>query len=455
MSSRSFSRREVIKTATTAAAVSALAGVSLPHVHAGENNTIDVALIGCGGRGTGAAENALNTKSGPIRLTAMADSYADRLNGSFETLKKKVESEERLQVKDDQKFVGYDAYQKAMDCLKPGDVALLATPPAFRWPMFQYAIKKGLHVFMEKPTTVDGPSTRKMLALAEESEKKNLKVGVGLMCRHCVVREELFDRVKQGEIGDVVMLRAYRQAGPTGLAFVKKRDPKQNELEYQIRNFHGFLWASGGAFSDFLIHNIDECCWIKDGWPVKAIGSGGRHFRKDYVDQNFDSYSVEFTYADGAKLFLEGRTMVGARNEFASYAHGSKGSAVISARGHTPAHSKIYRGQHMVRDNVIWDYKKKEPNPYQTEWDRLIEHIREDKPHNEAKRGAIASLITCMGRLACHTGQEISYDQMLNHDHEFAPTVDKLAPDSAAPVVADADGKYPWPEPGIKRTREY
>src|SRR4029079_6245781 len=170
VSDSSLTRRDMVKSSVLAA--SALAGVSIPAVHAGENNTIDVALIGCGGRGTGAAKNAMSTTSGPIRLTAMADAYPDRLKGSFESLQKEVKEEERLQVKDELKFVGFDAYKKAMDCLKPGDVAVLATPPAFRWPMFQYAIQKGLNVFMAKPVTADGPTTRKMLALAEESEKK-------------------------------------------------------------------------------------------------------------------------------------------------------------------------------------------------------------------------------------------------------------------------------------------
>jgi predicted dehydrogenase len=448
-------RRDVVKSSVVAA--SALAGVTLPAVHAGENNTIDVALIGCGGRGTGAAKNALATTSGPIRLTAMADAYADRLSNSYASLKREVKEEERLQVKDEQKFVGFDTYKKAMDCLKPGDVAVMATPPAFRWPMFQYAIQKGLNVFMEKPVTVDGPTSRKMLELAEQSEKKNLKVGVGLMCRHCAVRAELLDRIKQGEIGDILLLRAYRMAGPTATAFAPKRNPSQNELEYQIRNFHGFLWASGGAFSDFLIHNIDECCWMKGDWPVKAQGAGGRHYRDnprggEYVDQNFDTYAVEYTFKDGTKLLLEGRTMTGARSEFASYVHGSKAAGVISASGHSPARCKIYKNQVMNNDNIAWAYRnRREPDPYQLEWDHLVQAIRDDKPFNEAKRGTIASLVTSMGRLASHSAQEITYEQMLNHTHEFAPTVDQLSVDGPAPVVADKDGRYPVPQPGKLR----
>lgn len=449
------SRRDVMKTTSGIVAASALAGVSIPKVHAGENNTIDVAVIGCGGRGTGAAQNAIATKSGPIRITAMADAFQDRLKSSYEELKRRVDNEERLAVKDENKFVGYDAFKNAMDVLKPGDVVIFATPPAFRWPFFQYAIKKKLNVFMEKPTTVDGPSTRKMLALADESEKAGLKVGVGLMCRHCEVRQELFERIKQGEIGDITLLRAYRMHGPVGTFQVRKKPEKMNELEYQIRNFHGFLWASGGAFSDFYIHNIDECCWMKDAWPVKASGNGGRHYRHDFVDQNFDNYTVEYTFEDGTKMYLEGRCMSGAKEEFASYAHGTKGSAVISASGHSPARCKTFKNHLMKTENIIWKCKARENNPYQLEWDNLIQSIRDDKPHNEARRGAMASLVTAMGRLASHTCSEVTLEQMMNHDHEMAPDVDKLTIDSPAPVVANADGIYPIPEPGRKKNREY
>jgi predicted dehydrogenase len=345
-----------------------------------------------------------------------------------------------------------------MDCLKKGDVAIFATPPAFRWVMFKYANEKGINVFQEKPVTVDGPSTRRFLKLAEQSEQMNLKVGVGLMCRHCVARGELYDRIKQGQIGDIVLMRAYRMAGPTGFAFTDPKPDGISELMYQIKRFHAFLWASGGAFSDFLIHNIDECCWMKDAWPVKAQGSGGRHYRGNSIDQNFDVYSTEYTFADGSKLFLEGRCMEGCKGEFASYAHGSKGSAVISTSSHTPANPRIYKGQHLnVAQELAWSWgePKKEPNPYQLEWDHLIEAIRQDKKHNEARRGAEASLVTAMGRMACHTGQVITYDQMLNCEHEFAPNVDQLTLESEAPLRLLDNGKYPVPRPGIQKKQEY
>jgi predicted dehydrogenase len=452
---RTLTRRDVVKTTGTVMAASALAGVNVPTVHAGENNTIDVALIGCGGRGTGAALNALTTKSGPIRLTAIADAYKDRLKGSYDNLKQRVTEEERLAVKDEFKFVGFEAYKNAMDVLKPGDVVIFATPPAFRWPFFEYAIQKKLNIFMEKPVAVDAPSSMKMLELADASEKAGQKVGVGLMCRHCESRKEQFKRIKNGEIGDLTMLRAYRMAGPTATAFAKKKPEGMNELEYQIRNFHAFLWASGGAVSDFLIHNIDECCWMKDAWPVKADGKGGRHYRGDYVDQNFDTYSIEYTFADGAKFYMDGRTVVGARTQFSSFAHGTKGSAVISFSGHAPSRAKLFKGQNMTNENIIWRCPQREPDPYQLEWDNLIQSIRDDKPHNEVRRGAMASLVTAMGRMAAHTNQEIKLEDYMKNTQNLGGAVDKLNEKSAAPVVADANGLYPVPQPGKLKNLEY
>ncbi|MFO0951122.1 MAG: Gfo/Idh/MocA family oxidoreductase [Isosphaeraceae bacterium] len=339
-SSPGASRRDFLKTSGGVVAASALSGVAIPSVHAAEDNTIRVALVGCGGRGTGAASNALSTQSGPIKLVAMADVFEERLRSSYDTLKEEFGN--KVDVTEDREFVGFDGYQHAMDCLRPGDVVIMATPPAFRWVQFKYAIEKNLNAFMEKPVTVDGPTTKRMLELGEEASKKGLKVGVGLMCRHCEAREELHKRINDGQIGDVIMLRAYRQTGPVGWALTEPKPDDVSELLWQIKRFHGFLWASGGCFSDFLIHNIDECCWMKDAWPEKAQGSGARAYRGNYIDQNFDNYSVEYTFGDGTKMFLEGRNIPGCHQEFASYVHGTKGCAVISTSSHTPAKCRIY-----------------------------------------------------------------------------------------------------------------
>ena len=353
-------RREFIKTTGRFAAASALAGMALPNVHAAGNELIQVALVGCGGRGSGAARNALASKGGPTKLVAMADVFENKLNNSFEGITK--EHQGQVDVPQDRKFIGFDGYKKAMDCLKPGDIVILTTPPAFRWVQFAYAIEKGLNVFMEKPVTVDGPSTRKMLKLAEDASAKNLKVGVGLMSRHSRPLQELAKRIQDGEIGDIIMMRGYRMHGPVGSAFQTKWPGNPSELLWQIKNFHGFLWASGGCYSDFYIHVIDHLCWMKNAWPVKVQAVGGRHYKQNadglpYVDQNFDAYSAEYIFADGARMIMDGRCMNGCNDIYNSYAHGSKGSAIVSKSGDCGAPSMIFKGQNPQRSNMLWTSK--------------------------------------------------------------------------------------------------
>ncbi|HVM50720.1 MAG TPA: Gfo/Idh/MocA family oxidoreductase [Candidatus Acidoferrum sp.] len=453
-------RREFIKTTGRLAAASALAGVALPHVHAASTELIQIALVGCGGRGTGAANNALSSNGGPLKLVAMADVFENRLNESYDNVTNAQKS--KVEVPQDHKFIGFDAYKKAMDCLKPGDIVILTTPPAFRWVHFTYAISKGLNVFMEKPVTVDGPTSKKMLKLAEESRAKNLKVGVGLMSRHSRALQELHQRIQNGEIGDVICMRGYRMHGPVGHAFELKWPGDPSELLWQIRNFHAFLWASGGCFNDFYIHHIDHLCWMKDAWPIKAQALGGKHYKQDpdgkpYVDQNFDTYSVEYTFGDGSKMYLDGRCINGCNDIYSSYVHGAKGLAIASKSSDCGAPSMTFKGQNAQRSNMIWSSKvaPEESDPYLNEWNDLMDAIRNDKPYNEVERGVAASLVSSMGRMAAHTGQEIMYEDMLNCEHEFAPDVDKLTMESPAPLKADADGKYPQPMPGITKKREY
>ena len=473
------SRRDALK---TVAAGSALAGVSIPHVFAANDDpTIRLALIGCGGRGAGAVSNALktSTEQGPVKLHAMADVFEKNLESKYQALANRPEHENKIDVPPERRFIGFDAYKSAIDTLRPGDVAIFTTPCAFRWVHFAYAIEKGVNVFMEKPLTADGPSTRKMFELNEKAKAKNLKVGVGLMCRHCVARGELFDRVQNGEIGEILNMRAYRMQGPIVTCFSKRNPGDLTDLQYQIKRFHSFLWLSGGSFSDFFIHNIDECCWIKNDWPVEARASGGRHYRGDFIDQNFDAYSVEYTFSDGTKLYMDGRNMIGAESQFASFAHGTKGSAVISEQGHTPSKARIYKGQTIHRSasrarrsgkgkgkaaaeepkhpDLVWAYPQdpREPNPYDLEWEALISAIQRDTEHNEVERGLKASLVTSMGRMAAHTGQLIKYDQILNLDHEFSPNSDQLTLDSDSPLLPNDDGSYPVPQPGILTDREY
>ena len=453
-------RRTFIKQAGAAAAVSALAGIALPHVHAAESNTIQLAIVGCGGRGTGAVADALGVKFGPMKLIAMADVFEARLKTSFNSLNQSFPS--KVEVPSDRQFIGFDAYKHAMDSLRPGDIVILTTPPAFRWVHFTYAIEKGLNVFMEKPVTVDGPGSRRMLKLAEAAKAKNLKVGVGLNSRHSRALQQLAERIHGGAIGDIILERGYRMHGPVAFFQSLPKPEGVSDLMYQIQRFHSFIWASGGNYSDFYIHIIDHLSWMKNSWPVKAQALGGRHYRQSpegitYVDQNFDTYSVEYTYADGTKFFFDGRCMTGCHDNFSSYIHGTKGSAIVSKSGDCGAPSMIFKGQTPSGADRVWvsDVPKGEESWYQNEWNDLVEAIRNDKPYNEVERGVIVSTISSMGRMAAHTGQEITYEDMLNCEHEMAPGLDKFTADSPAPVLPDKNGRYPVPQPGIVTTREY
>jgi predicted dehydrogenase len=454
------SRREFLKSTGRVAATSVLTAGMVPRMHAAESNTIQVALIGCGGRGSGAANNALRVRRGQTKLVAMADVFEDRLKSSYANLSKM--HGDKVDVPADRKFIGFNAYKKAMDCLRPGDIAIFATPPAFRWVHFTYAVKKGLNVFMEKPVTVDGPTSKRMFKLNEGARAKNLKVGVGLNSRHARHLQELAKRVHDGEIGEIVLERGYRMHGPAAYFQSLPKPPGISDLMYQIQRFHSFIWASGGNFSDFYIHIIDHLSWMKNEWPVKAQGLGGRHYKTSpdgvpYVDQNFDTYSVEYTFADGAKIYFDGRCMNGCHNDFSSYIHGTKGSAIASRRGDCGGPSAIFKGQAPERSEMVWEARvpRDQQDWYQNEWDDLMDAILKDEPYNEVDRGVSVSLVTSMGRMAAHTGQEITYDQILNSEHEMAPGLDKLTWDSPAPLKADSEGRYPVPQPGIVKDREY
>lgn len=401
--------------------------------------------------------NALNTKHGPVKLVAMADAFEDRLKGTYDNLNKAAK--DKIDVPEERKFVGFDAYKKAMDVLRPGDVVILTTPPAFRWVHYQYAISKKLNVFMEKPVTVDGPTCKRMLELNKEAEALNLKVGVGLMSRHQKPLLELFDRIQSGELGEIMLVRGYRMHGPAAFSESVPKPADVTDLEYQIRRFHSFLWASGGLYSDFYIHIIDQGIWMKNALPVSAQAIGGRHFKANaegvsFVDQNLDTYGVEYTFPDGSKFFFDGRCMHNTHGIYSSYVHGTKGSAIASRSGDCGGPSAIFSDHNMTAEKMTWQ-STDTTNPYQNEWEALMDAIRNNKKHNEVKTGVEASLVSSMGRMAAHTGQLITYDAIFNSEHEFAPGLDTLTKDSPAPVQPDSTGRYPIPMPGQKGMLEY
>jgi predicted dehydrogenase len=456
------SRRQFLQASGRFAAASALAGVVLPHVHAAERNTIQLALIGCGGRGAGAVANAMSAGGlvlgdlsgrqaapgeqplGPVKLVAMADIRPDRLNGTHTTLKETLGA--AVDVPPERRFLGFDAYRKAIDCLRPGDVALLTTFSSFRAQHFEYAVERGVNVFMEKTFGPDPGSIQRLLRASEKAEQKNLKVGCGLMCRHSSARQAMINQIRDGRIGDILNIRAYRM--DPGY-FLPPFARNQNELLWQLSPGHPyqFMWSSGGIFLELMIHQMDEVFWLKDGWPVAAHGVGGRFAGSTDASQNLDSYSVEYTFADGSKGMVTGRYIPGCHSEFATYVHGTKAAGKFSGDIHA-SDGVIYKDQHTERNNVAWRPAKETINPWQAEWDVLLDAIRNNKPHNEVKRAAYSNLGAMMGRAAVHMGRIITWDEISRSQFRFCPDADQLTENSPAPVQADAQGRYPAPLPG-------
>ncbi|MHC4228560.1 MAG: Gfo/Idh/MocA family protein [Planctomycetota bacterium] len=437
------SRREFLKLSGHLAAASALAGVAAPRCYSAENSTIKLALVGCGGRGTGAVADALSTTCGPVKLHAMADLFENRLQSSLKNLTKGFE--DKIDVPPERRFVGFDGYKKAIDSLGRGDVVLLTTHAAFRPLHFEYAVKKGVNVFAEKSFAADAPAVRRWFRAAEASEQKNLKVGVGFMWRHSEARKEVIKRIHDGIIGDVHTLRIYRVHGPV---HCPPLPGGTNELAFQLKHPNSFTWVSSGFFIDWHCHNIDVACWTKGAWPVSAQGFGGRCFEQ--AGNQFDHYTVEYTFADGTKLFAFSRHIKGCWETYSDYAHGSKGSAVIMASLGAPK-PKIYRSHNMVPDELVWQYPQRDPNPYHAEWQLLLDAIRQDKPHNEARRAGEAEVAALMGRMATHTGQYVTWDQALNSNFQFVEDIDNMTFDTHAPISAGPDGIYPVPQPGITK----
>ena len=438
---KSISRREFLKNTGRIAAASALAAAVVPRIYAAQNNTINVALVGCGGRGSGAAGDALSSKMGPTRLVAMADVFEDRLKGSHKALSEQFG--ERIDVPQERRFIGFDAYRKAIDCLRPGDVMIQATHSAFRATHIEYAIEKGVNVFMEKSFAPDPGGIRRILRLGEAAAKKNLKIACGLMCRHSFSRQALIQKIRDGAMGDIHLIRAYRMDPGARMEPFKGGE---NELLWQIRRPYFFMWASSGWFIEMMIHQVDECCWIKDAWPVSAHGLGGREPNSTDCSQNLHIYSIEYTFADGTKALVNSRAISQCYNDFATFVHGTKCAAQFSGNVHAPT-VQIYKDQRTAKDNIAWRPEEEKASPYQVEWDVLLGAIRQDRPHNEVKRAALANLTSIMGRAAVHSGKIITWDEIMASDFKFCSNVDSLTKDSPAPVQADAQGRYPVPVP--------
>lgn len=437
------SRREFLSSSGKLVAGAALAGVTIPRVHAAEDNTIRLALIGCGGRGSGAVADAMQSPCGPVKLVAMADFFEKRLTSSHGVLSKQFG--ERVDVPADRRFVGFDAYKKAIDCLRPGDVAMLAGYAAWRPVQLEYAVARGVNVFMEKSFACDPPGVRRIIKAAEEAEKKNLKIASGLMARHSKNRQELIRRIRDGQLGDIQAIRAYRMQG---CGTLRPRKPEEKELDWQIGHFTHFLWVSGGLFAEMNIHQVDEICWIKDAWPVSAHGVGGRIANSGDCGQNLDSLSIEWTFADGTKAYHVTRWLPKCYVDFGTYIHGTKCAGLFPWMFGHRDETLIYKDQRTTRDNIAWQAGKEDSTHWQAEWNVLLDAIRKNKPHNEAKRAAFTNLADIMGRAAVHMGRVITWDEAMASNFQFCPNLDSLNEDSPPPAKADAQGRYPVPVPG-------
>jgi predicted dehydrogenase len=440
------SRREFLKSTATAVAAAGLTAAVAPHVHAAGDDTLKLALVGCGNRGRGALVQALNTK-GSTKLWALADTFKDRLEDCMDQVQRGLVQEARddgktaisIDVPKERQFVGLDAYRKAIDA---SDVILIAGPPGYRPLHFEYAVNAGKHVFMEKPVATDPAGIRRVLAAAEEAKKKNLKVGVGLQRRHQPSYQEAIKRINDGEIGDVMTLRAYWNGGHPAKQPFARGD--LSELEYQVRNWYFFAWLSGDHICEQHVHNLDVCNWIKNGHPVEAQGMGGRQVRtgKEYGNI-FDHHAVEYTYADGTKMFSQCRQIPGCANEVAEHAHGTKGLVNFDGQ-----HAELFVGKDRKWKASGGDAGYKN-NAYQTEHDALFDAIRNDKAYNEAEYGATSTMTAIIGRMATYSGQKIKWDQAMKLRKPM--TTDAETWDSEAPVKVGDDGRYAIAIPGVTK----
>lgn len=442
----SVTRRSFLKSSAVAAGGVALANLATERFALGASpgDTLKVALVGCGGRGAGAVNQALST-SGSTKLVAMADAFKERLDGSLKNLTN--EHKDKVDVPADRQFVGFDGYKQAIAL---ADVVVLATPPGFRPIHFEEAIRQGKHVFMEKPVAVDAPGVRKVLAAAEEATRKNLKVGVGLQRHHQPVYLETVKRLHDGAVGDILAMRAFwNDAGVwvrSRAELAKKLGRPPTEMEYQMYNWYYFVWLSGDHICEQHIHNLDVIQWVKQGrpydmtgktpivHPVKVRGMGGRQVRigKDH-GEIFDHHACQFEYPDGSIMYSECRHIPGCWSNVSEFVVGTKGACNVGGGSITGANA--------------WRFRQEKPvDAYQQEHDDLFDAIRNDKPFNEAYLGAYSSMMSVIGRMATYSGKEIEWDKAMASQIDVMPKT--YAWDAPTPTNPDGDGYYPIAVPG-------
>ncbi|MDA0757563.1 MAG: Gfo/Idh/MocA family oxidoreductase [Bacteroidetes bacterium] len=404
-------------------------------VNSSNEKKIKLALIGCGGRGTGAAVQALRADAG-VELVAMADAFPDQIENSLKAISEELDGERRIKVKEKNRYSGFNAYQKAIDL---ADVVILTTPPGFRPLHFEYAINNDKHIFMEKPVATDANGIRKVLKAAKLAESKKLNVVVGLQRRYQKSYKAIIDLIEKGNIGKIVSGQVYwNSAG----VWVRKRKPSQTEMEYQMRNWYYFNWLCGDHILEQHIHNIDVANWFIGEYPKSAQGMGGRQVRNG-IDHGeiFDHHFVEFTYPSGAVISSQCRHQPGTKSNVSEVFQGTKASVFTSGDN-----GKI------IDNNGTETYRydsRGDESPYQIEHNMLFESIRSGGVINNAEYAAKTTLTAIMGRMATYTGKEITWDQALNSKQVLVP--DNLSWDSPPPVLPDSNGRYAIPIPGVTK----
>jgi predicted dehydrogenase len=435
------SRRNFLKqTGVLAATGAVLAGAAVPKVHAASSDTIKLGIVGCGGRGSGAARQAL-TADPNLKFWTVADVFPEKAQNGARDLKNDFEKQGKgnmVDISPDRTFNGFDGYKKVMDSLDPGDVVLLTTPPAFRPLHYAYAVDKGLHVFAEKPLAVDKPGLKSLQESNKIAKQKGLKIGVGLNNRHYLRTEETVERLQAGMLGDLFSFLVYRCHDAHSIGQRGNRTP----LQHQLRRIFNFNWLTGGFIVDALIHNLDICCWANQKLPVSALGMGGRLFRRD-EDDLIDNANVQYTFADGKKMHMYTVTMQNTWTGFRAIVHGAKGSAML---GEGVGDPKFYEDWN--QEKPFWSAGASRNDSYQTEHDRFFKAIRDNTAWNELDRGIEATFTAILGRFATETGKLVTADEVWASTFQYAPNIDKLTIDGDSPVMPDANGNYRIARPG-------
>tara|TARA_B100001113_G_scaffold277430_1_gene232033 strand:- start:266 stop:1588 length:1323 start_codon:yes stop_codon:yes gene_type:complete len=400
-----------------------------------DNKKLKLALVGCGGRGSGAVVNALSADD-QVELVSMADVFQDKLDSSLKAITDHFDGRKKIKVKEKNKFIGFNSYKKAID---EADVVILTTPPGFRPYHFEYAIKQNKHVFMEKPLATDPVGIRKVLDMAKIAKEKKLSVVVGLQRHYEKKYTTLHNMITQGNIGKITSGQVYWNDGGV---WVNQRQVGQSELEYQMRNWYYFNWICGDHILEQHIHNIDVANWFIGSYPKSAQGMGGRQTRtgKEY-GEIFDHHYVEFNYNSGAVISSQCRHQKGCDSRIDEVFQGTKGSVELGKGVITDL-----RGKELYRYPSVLG---QEANPYQVEHDEFFKSIRSNDIISDAENGAKSTLSAIMGRMATYSGKTVTWDEVLNSDHQIMP--ESVDWDTTPPSLPDENGFYSIPKPGVTK----